>query len=121
MGPEGEEVQKNYGKNIQKYTGKMLTAVFKDYLIYDDIYEFLEGWFSVKESKQIVFNYAANMNQIATVKYAFKQNDYSVNHENIINRPSALALNKRHQKILSNNLKLKYLMKYEKRVYHRNL
>jgi len=52
IGPDGEEVlAKCYGKNIQKYTGKMLTAVFKDYLIYDDIYEFLEASFSLLESK----------------------------------------------------------------------
>lgn len=46
IGPEGDELpHKSYGKNIQKYTGKLLTAVFKDYLIYDDIYEFIDGLF----------------------------------------------------------------------------
>ena len=39
---EQDEINKAYGKNILKFMGKMLTAVFKDYLIYDDIYEFLE-------------------------------------------------------------------------------
>ena len=32
----------------------MLTAVFKDYLIYDDIYEFLDGAFMASDCIQAV-------------------------------------------------------------------
>lgn len=73
IGPDGEEIpRKSYGKNISKYTGKMLTAVFKDYLIFDDVYEFLEGCFNRAASVQAISNYSKNMNQVAVVKYNFK-------------------------------------------------
>ena len=65
----------------------MLTAVFKDYLIYDDIYEFIEGVFQYKDCVQAINNYSKNMNQIATLKYGFKQSNYYLNQENIVNRP----------------------------------
>jgi len=68
----------------------MLTAVFKDYLIYDDIYEFLDAPFKYHESASILSSYAQNMNQIATVKYGYKEHSYRSNHENIVNRPSVL-------------------------------
>lgn len=120
IGPDGEEItHKSYGKNIQKYTGKMLTAVFKDYLIYDDIYEFMEGLYHFQDCVDAISQYAKNMNSVATVKYGFKESDYFYNPENIVNRPSILTLNQRHQKILNNNLKMKYLVRYEKRVYKR--
>lgn len=120
VGPEGEEVpHRCYGKNIQKYTGKMLTAVFKDYLIYDDVYEFLDGVYLSGDCVQAINQYAKNMNQIATLKYGYKLDNYTVNHENIVNRPSYIQLNKLHYKTMNNNLKLKYLIKYEKRVYQR--
>ena len=55
----GEVVlRKSYGKNLQKYTGKMLTAVFKDYLIYDDIFELLEQSLDYTTSKTILTRYA---------------------------------------------------------------
>lgn len=63
IGPDGEELpHKSYGKNIQKYTGKLLTAVFKDYLIYDDIYEFIDGLFMSSDCIQAISQYAENMN-----------------------------------------------------------
>lgn len=55
------------------------------------------------------------------MKYGFKPDSYLYNHENIVNRPNYVALSQRHQKILNNNLKMKYLVKYEKRVYQRTL
>lgn len=109
-------VRKSYGKNLQKYTGKMLTAVFKDYLIYDDIFELLEQCIDFESSKTLLARYIQNQNQIATLKYNFKSHSYTQNHENIVNRPNYLAMRKDHQRIMHNNLRLKYLMKYEKRL-----
>ena len=37
-----EDEQVRGAQNLQKSMGKMLTAVFKDYLIQDDVYEFLD-------------------------------------------------------------------------------
>jgi hypothetical protein len=91
----------------------MLTAVFKDYLIFDDIYEFLEKFYKQKASKLFIKNHAAQQNTNATQKYGFKPSDV---HENIINRPNYVLFSEHHKKILYNNLRLKYLMKYEKRV-----
>ena len=46
---------------------------------------------------------------------------YKSHQENIVNRPNYLALDADHQRLMGNNLRLKYLMKYEKRVVERNL
>ena len=48
------------GLNLQKCMGKMLTAVFKDYLIFDDIYEFLEKFYSQKTSLKLIKAYATS-------------------------------------------------------------
>lgn len=34
--------------------GKMLTAVFKDYLIYDDVYDFVEELHPLRESQKSI-------------------------------------------------------------------
>jgi len=44
--------------NIQKKTGKLLTAVFKDYLIFDDIFEFVQCYWPVEDSKKYIAKYA---------------------------------------------------------------
>jgi len=74
----------------------MLTAIFKDYLIYDDVYEFLEGSYKYSESVNAIKQYAKDQNHIATIKYGMKLNNYSVNHENIVNHPQVLVLNQQH-------------------------
>ena len=122
-------------KNLQSLFGRQLTAIFKDYLIYDDIYEFIEQYHTDTSSKALIAKHAKSMNQIGIHKYGFKsvqQSDhptqpslvsqfYQVQQENIVNRPNYLLLTSEHQRIIGNNLRLKYLMKYEKRVQERNL
>lgn len=39
-------------------TGKLLRSVFKDYLIFDDIYEFLNMYTAAKPSKTAIVKYA---------------------------------------------------------------
>jgi hypothetical protein len=67
----------------------MLTAIFKDYLIYDDIYEFMEKYYKTKNSHDIIKKYATNCNSIAIVKYGYqKLQSYTRDSENIVNRPN---------------------------------
>ena len=90
----------------------MLTAVFKDYLIFDDIYEFIDKHFTFEQSKVNLLKFAQTMNQVAVNKYAFTKS----HHENIINRPNYVLCNRYIHKIMHNNLKMKYLMRYEQRL-----
>ena len=53
---EGKGSKKNW--NIQQLTGKLLTAVFKDYLIYDDIFEFVQCYWPQCESNKYIIKYA---------------------------------------------------------------
>lgn len=39
-------------------TGKLLTAVFKDYLIYDDIFEFVQCYWNAADSQKYIAKYA---------------------------------------------------------------
>lgn len=52
-------------QNLQKLNGKMLMAVFKDYLIFDDIYEFLENFNKASQSKDAFKTFSQNQHQIA--------------------------------------------------------
>ena len=61
------------GQNLQKCMGKMLTAIFKDYLIYDDIYEFMEKYYKTKTSEDFIKKYAQNCNNTAVIKYGFSK------------------------------------------------
>lgn len=45
------------GKNFQQLTGKLLTAQFKDFLIYDDIFEFLQSFWTIEESQKYILKY----------------------------------------------------------------
>ena len=106
--------------------GKMLTAVFKDYLIFDDIYEFLDKFYKLQQSKDAIKSFALSQHSIAVQKYGFKPAldiDDSLKtialtgrHENVVNIPSSALLSCELRKLLYNNKRLKYLMKYEKRV-----
>lgn len=49
----------------------MLTAIFKDYLIYDDIYEFMEKYYKTKSSLDYLKKYSSNANSTAVNKYGF--------------------------------------------------
>ena len=40
----------------------MLTAVFKDYLILDDVYEFLDAQYSMQESQHVLRQFAKTQN-----------------------------------------------------------
>ena len=114
---EQDEINRVYGKNILKYIGKMLTAVFKDYLIYDDIYEFLEpSIYTRDQSRRNIMTYAKNCAEMAHKKYAFKNHSFSRNHENFTNRPNYMLLSAPLSKMISRNLKTKYQQKYQKRV-----
>ena len=44
--------------NIHLLTGKLLTAVFKDYLIYDDIFEFVQCYWNTADSQKYIVKYA---------------------------------------------------------------
>ena len=43
--------------NIQKLSGQFLLAAFKDYLIYDEIYDFVECFIPLQESKEEIIYY----------------------------------------------------------------
>lgn len=43
--------------NIQKLSGQFLLAAFKDYLIYDEIYDFVECFTPTYESRQEIIYY----------------------------------------------------------------
>lgn len=115
--------------NIQKLSGQFLLAAFKDYLIYDEIYDFAECFTPTHESQQEIIYYIQSQRQKAVVKYGFKRCPKGVcawqfhgrHNENIVNRPSMALHSKRLQTFLSNNLKLKYLMRYEKRAAEQKL
>ena len=100
----------------------MLTAVFKDYLIFDDIYEFLEKFYSQKTSLKLIKAYATSQQSIACQKYGLKTQSafFYKEHENITNRPNYVLFSPGLKKLMYNNLRLKYLMKYEKRVQERD-
>jgi hypothetical protein len=99
----------------------MLTAIFKDYLIYDDIYEFMDKYYKTRSSHDFLKKYASNCNNVAVLKYGYKkQETYQHEHENIVNKPSYVVFDTKQQKIMANNIRLKYLMKYEKRVQERD-
>lgn len=80
----------------------MLTAVFKDYLIFDDIYEFLDKFHKFHQSKEAIKSFALSQHSIAVQKYGFKPAvdiDESFKtiaptrrHENVVNIPSSALL-----------------------------
>lgn len=115
--------------NIQKLSGQFLLAAFKDYLIYDEIYDFVECFTPTHESRQEIIYYIQTQRQKAVVKYGFKRcprglcawQFHGRRNENIVNRPSMALQNKRLQAVLGNNLKMKYLMRYEKRAAEQKL
>lgn len=43
--------------NIQKQSGQFLLAAFKDYLIYDEIYDFVECYSPIREAKSEIIYY----------------------------------------------------------------
>ena len=47
---EEEKLDQYRSKDVHQVTGKLLTAVFKDYLIYDDIFEFINRRFTLEQS-----------------------------------------------------------------------
>lgn len=55
-GDEGDDAENGKAKNnkknwnLQQLTGKMLTAVFKDFLIFDDIFEFVQCYWPTLDS-----------------------------------------------------------------------
>ena len=63
-GEDGEELEpgrlkggkKNW--NLQQLTGKLLTAVFKDFLIFDDIFEFVQCFWPTIDSAKYIVKYA---------------------------------------------------------------
>ena len=59
--------------NIQKLSGQFLLAAFKDYLIYDEIYDFMECFTPTYESQQEIVCYIQSQRQKAVVKYGFKR------------------------------------------------
>ena len=92
-----DEQDNQAGQNLQKCMGKMLTAIFKDYLIYDDIYEFMEKYYKSKSSSEYLKKYTGNANSTATNKYGYmKQLTYENHHENIINRPNYVIFDQKH-------------------------
>lgn len=122
-----EDEQVRGAQNLQKSMGKMLTAVFKDYLIQDDVYEFLDKFNHLSSSKEAIVAHCENQHSIAVQKYGYKamplencprvKRHYSFDeHENIVNSPSHALLCLALRKMLYNNKRMKYLMKYEKRV-----
>jgi hypothetical protein len=61
--------------------------------------------------------YTGNANNTAVMKYGYQKHlTYESKHENIVNRPNFVIFDQKHQKILYNNIRLKYLMRYDKRV-----
>ena len=53
-------------------TGKMLRSVFKDFLILDDVFEFLNAYAAIKTSRSGIVKYANDQRQIAVHKYGFR-------------------------------------------------
>ena len=51
----------------------MLAAIFKDYLIYDDVNELMEKYYKTKSSHDFIKKYANNCNNQAILKYGFKK------------------------------------------------
>lgn len=110
-------------------TGKLLTAVFKDYLIYDDIFEFVQCYWNTTDSQKYISKYAKYQRQIAVVKYGYRKGPAAVGgekevswkyndlvSENIVNRPNSIMMTKEIQKLLAYNIKMKYFTRYEKRL-----
>ena len=59
-GDDGEGGQQKSKKNwnLQQLTGKLLTAVFKDFLIFDDIFEFVQCYWPAVDSTKYIVKYA---------------------------------------------------------------
>ena len=84
----------NYGFS----TGKLLRSVFKDCLIFDDIYEFIDQYLTLRHSPPLLIKYAREQRQIAVHKYGFKdantirsRRELARNeNENIVNHPCFL-------------------------------
>lgn len=109
---DGDEGDDNNGKgqkgskknwNLQQLTGKLLTAVFKDFLIFDDIFEFVQCYWTANDSSKYIIKYAKYQRQVSVVKYGYQKwpvidgciwNYHHLRAENIVNRPTAVRMTK---------------------------
>lgn len=69
---EEDKLDQYRSKDVHQVTGKLLTAVFKDYLIYDDIFEFFNRKFTREQSCKVIKEYADHQRQIAVTKYGWQ-------------------------------------------------
>ena len=103
----------------------MLRSVFKDYLILDDVFEFLNYYVSLKTSPQLLLKYSAEQRQVAVGKYGFREGKEGVmsylQNENIVNHPNFFVYSREIQGFLAKNIKLKYYLRYEKRAAEKKL
>ena len=67
-----ENKQEDKSDWYQFCTGKLLRSVFKDFLIFDDIYEFLGEYQDEMETRDFIKKYANEQRYTAVAKYGFK-------------------------------------------------